>query len=324
MRIPPFRIEVRTYRLDRHQSPGLTCAHRGSGRVLLHPVVLIPVDAYGTEWTEIWHLSPIRSCCAERSDPDACEAFWFETGLQFNDIISIADADPDAWVLATHGVDIAEALETIVPRPYSPIDRPHSVERQGTRRTPRRRTHPRPLRRALPAPDPLNVPRRPNRRRRRGDTDEHEALHYNYRYTRGSRERSGTDVRRRTTRRPKSTTTAKRRDATPRSDTYHSPYPYGRYVTSYPLPAPPPPILPQLPPPPPSPASQPMTAEQAANVLGVTPTDGADRIREAHRQAALRAHPDHGGTDAAMAALNSARDVLVPHPATDNTSSKVR
>lgn len=43
-------------------------------------------------------------------------------------------------------------------------------------------------------------------------------------------------------------------------------------------------------------------------VLGVAPTATADEVAAAYRKLAAAAHPDRGGSDAAMARLNAARD----------------
>jgi hypothetical protein len=48
--------------------------------------------------------------------------------------------------------------------------------------------------------------------------------------------------------------------------------------------------------------------EQWWQVLGVSPAATIDDINEAYRRLAPRAHPDQGGSDAAMARLNAARD----------------
>jgi hypothetical protein len=48
--------------------------------------------------------------------------------------------------------------------------------------------------------------------------------------------------------------------------------------------------------------------EQWWQVLGVSPGAGADEINRVYREAARRAHPDQGGSDAAMSRLNAARD----------------
>lgn len=48
--------------------------------------------------------------------------------------------------------------------------------------------------------------------------------------------------------------------------------------------------------------------KQWFDVLGVTPQASRDEINAAYRKLASTAHPDKGGTAAAMAALNQARD----------------
>lgn len=48
--------------------------------------------------------------------------------------------------------------------------------------------------------------------------------------------------------------------------------------------------------------------EQWWQVLGVAQSAGKNDVDAAYRARALRAHPDHGGTDAQMARLNAARD----------------
>jgi hypothetical protein len=80
-------------------------------------------------------------------------------------------------------------------------------------------------------------------------------------------------------------------------------------------PQPPPRAQRQQQPPPPPPAPPPLTREQrieaAVRVLGLTwPTTRA-QVTKAFRIAALKAHPDLGGTDAAMRAVIEARDVLL-------------
>ncbi|MGB3722286.1 MAG: molecular chaperone DnaJ [Pacificimonas sp.] len=57
--------------------------------------------------------------------------------------------------------------------------------------------------------------------------------------------------------------------------------------------------------------SGPMTVKRAAKLLGVRPGASIEEIRAAHRLAIASAHPDRGGTDAASAELNEARDVLI-------------
>jgi DnaJ-class molecular chaperone len=45
--------------------------------------------------------------------------------------------------------------------------------------------------------------------------------------------------------------------------------------------------------------------------LGIRPGSSADAIQAAYRAKARAAHPDAGGSDAAMAELNSARDAAL-------------
>lgn len=54
-----------------------------------------------------------------------------------------------------------------------------------------------------------------------------------------------------------------------------------------------------------------MTEREAANLLGVRPGASEKDIRKAYRLAMASAHPDKGGSDAAGARLNEARDVLM-------------
>jgi|TARA_R100000501_G_scaffold4652_1_gene10000 uncharacterized membrane protein len=54
-----------------------------------------------------------------------------------------------------------------------------------------------------------------------------------------------------------------------------------------------------------------MTVRKAAAILHVSTTATIEEIRAAHRLAIASAHPDRGGTDAASAELNEARDVLI-------------
>jgi len=72
--------------------------------------------------------------------------------------------------------------------------------------------------------------------------------------------------------------------------------------------------VPRRPPPPPVPAGQPgMSVGEAAAVLSLKLPCTLDEMVLAYRRAALRAHPDRGagGSDAAMARVNAARDVLM-------------
>lgn len=48
-------------------------------------------------------------------------------------------------------------------------------------------------------------------------------------------------------------------------------------------------------------------------VLGVSPSDGTDLIRERYRELARAAHPDHGGSQAKMQALNAAYERILEH-----------
>ena len=50
---------------------------------------------------------------------------------------------------------------------------------------------------------------------------------------------------------------------------------------------------------------------RARRLLGVEPNAGPDRIREAHRRIASEIHPDRGGSDARLAEINTARDLLI-------------
>lgn len=52
-------------------------------------------------------------------------------------------------------------------------------------------------------------------------------------------------------------------------------------------------------------------APEWAQVLGVAPTATREEIQAAYRSAAQQAHPDKGGSDAEMAALNRARDAAL-------------
>ncbi|MEJ1976576.1 MAG: hypothetical protein WDN49_11215 [Acetobacteraceae bacterium] len=59
------------------------------------------------------------------------------------------------------------------------------------------------------------------------------------------------------------------------------------------------------------PASGPMTRQQAADLLGVPLNAGAPAVQAAWKQRMRTAHPDKGGSDAAAARLNQARDRLL-------------
>lgn len=54
-----------------------------------------------------------------------------------------------------------------------------------------------------------------------------------------------------------------------------------------------------------------MSPEQAARLLGLSWPCAKDAIAPAFKKAALRAHPDRGGSDEAMAKINAARETLV-------------
>lgn len=50
---------------------------------------------------------------------------------------------------------------------------------------------------------------------------------------------------------------------------------------------------------------------KCARLLQVSPTASAEEIRAAYRRLAAEMHPDRGGSDARLAALNAARDALL-------------
>ncbi|UVI40092.1 J domain-containing protein [Qipengyuania spongiae] len=50
---------------------------------------------------------------------------------------------------------------------------------------------------------------------------------------------------------------------------------------------------------------------RAERMLGVSHSASADDIREAHRRMAASLHPDRGGSDARLAEINAARDLLL-------------
>lgn len=60
--------------------------------------------------------------------------------------------------------------------------------------------------------------------------------------------------------------------------------------------------------------------EQWWQVLGIERTAGRDEVNRAYRDKARTAHPDQGGSDAAMARLNSARDQALSTPSPDARS----
>jgi DnaJ domain len=50
-------------------------------------------------------------------------------------------------------------------------------------------------------------------------------------------------------------------------------------------------------------------------VLGVSPSDSTEQIRERYRELARAAHPDHGGSQARMQVLNAAYERVLEHRA---------
>lgn len=53
---------------------------------------------------------------------------------------------------------------------------------------------------------------------------------------------------------------------------------------------------------------------RARRLLGVRPNADPADIRAAHRRLAAIEHPDRGGSNARLAALNAARDLLLANP----------
>ncbi len=58
------------------------------------------------------------------------------------------------------------------------------------------------------------------------------------------------------------------------------------------------------------PAKPPTATERAARLLGVPADADGQTIRDAYRARVAAAHPDRGGSDAAMRELTAARDLL--------------
>lgn len=58
-------------------------------------------------------------------------------------------------------------------------------------------------------------------------------------------------------------------------------------------------------------AHQAMTREEAALILGIAASAGAEDIKDAHRRLIAKNHPDTGGSDYLAAKINQARDVLL-------------
>jgi len=56
-----------------------------------------------------------------------------------------------------------------------------------------------------------------------------------------------------------------------------------------------------------------MSADEAGEILGVSPGASTEDIEAAYRAAMKRAHPDHGGSDWMAAKVNQAKDVLLGH-----------
>ena len=54
-----------------------------------------------------------------------------------------------------------------------------------------------------------------------------------------------------------------------------------------------------------------MSADEACEILGVTPSASPEKIETAYRSVMKSAHPDHGGSDWMAAKVNQAKDVLL-------------
>jgi DnaJ-domain-containing protein 1 len=60
-----------------------------------------------------------------------------------------------------------------------------------------------------------------------------------------------------------------------------------------------------------APPSEPMSAEEARRILGVTPSASRQDVQEAYTRLMRAVHPDKGGTAGLAAQLNAARDRLL-------------
>jgi curved DNA-binding protein CbpA len=56
---------------------------------------------------------------------------------------------------------------------------------------------------------------------------------------------------------------------------------------------------------------RPMATREALALLELTPADGPEAIRAAHRRLIARVHPDAGGTRELASQVNNARDILI-------------
>ena len=54
-----------------------------------------------------------------------------------------------------------------------------------------------------------------------------------------------------------------------------------------------------------------MTKREAALILGIRESTGADRIKDAHRRILLLNHPDRGGSAFIAAKVNEAKELLM-------------